>query len=96
MAGMKDNQMSAEIELLPTSEKKWSRPPISMNFEVPFSPYAFKTMHSVACSSAWPPQTCWEKVTEAAMRAFVDEEDFEQYQEKMTSIGRNAIHFHHL
>jgi len=44
MAGMKDNQMSAEIELLPTSEKKWSRPPISMNFEVPFSPSGLITL----------------------------------------------------
>lgn len=35
MAGMKESQISAEIELLPTSDKKkWSRPPISMNFEV--------------------------------------------------------------
>lgn len=32
---MKESQISAEIELLPTAEKKkWSRPPISMNFEV--------------------------------------------------------------
>ena len=35
MAGMKESQISAEIELLPTNEKKkWTRPPISMNFEV--------------------------------------------------------------
>jgi len=35
MGGMKESQISAEIELLPTAEKKkWSRPPISMNFEV--------------------------------------------------------------
>ena len=39
MAGMKENHISAEIELLPTAEKKWSRPPISMNFEVPFAPF---------------------------------------------------------
>ncbi|CBY25049.1 unnamed protein product [Oikopleura dioica] len=45
MAGMKDNQMSAEIELLPTSDKKWSRPPISMNFEVPFSPSGLKVRY---------------------------------------------------
>ena len=32
---MKESQISAEIELLPAAEKKkWSRPPISMNFEV--------------------------------------------------------------
>lgn len=35
MAGMKECQISAEIELLPASDKKkWNRPPISMNFEV--------------------------------------------------------------
>lgn len=35
MAGMKESQISAEIELLPTNDKKkWARPPISMNFEV--------------------------------------------------------------
>ena len=32
---MKECQLSAEIELLTTSDKKkWTRPPISMNFEV--------------------------------------------------------------
>ena len=36
MGGMKEIQLSAEIELLTTSDKakKWTRPPISMNFEV--------------------------------------------------------------
>ena len=35
MSGMKECQLSAEIELLSTGEgKKWTRPPISMNFEV--------------------------------------------------------------
>merc|ERR1712190_220172 len=39
MGGMKESQISAEIELLQTdSKKKWTRPPISMNFEVPFAP----------------------------------------------------------
>jgi len=34
---MKECQLSAEIELLSTGEgKKWTRPPISMNFEVAF------------------------------------------------------------
>jgi len=34
MAGMKETQLSAEIELLETdTKKKWTRPPISMNFE---------------------------------------------------------------
>ena len=33
---MKESQLSAEIELLQTdTKKKWTRPPISMNFEVP-------------------------------------------------------------
>ena len=35
MGGMKECQLSAEIELLNTNDKKkWTRPPISMNFEV--------------------------------------------------------------
>lgn len=35
MGGMKESQISAEIELLQTdTKKKWTRPPISMNFEV--------------------------------------------------------------
>lgn len=43
MAGMKECQLSAEIELLNTEKgKKWTRPPISMNFEVPFAPSGFK------------------------------------------------------
>ena len=43
MAGMKESQISAEIELLQTdSKKKWTRPPVSMNFEVPFAPSGFK------------------------------------------------------
>merc|ERR1719322_1489816 len=38
MAGMKECTITAEIELLPAKEsKKWTRPPISLNFEVPFS-----------------------------------------------------------
>lgn len=36
MAGMKESQISAEIDLLSTGneKKKWNKPPISMNFEV--------------------------------------------------------------
>ena len=35
MAGLKEAQLTAEIELLPSTEnRKWQRPPISMNFEV--------------------------------------------------------------
>jgi len=38
MAGMKECTITAEIELLPVKDsKKWTRPPISLNFEVPFS-----------------------------------------------------------
>ncbi|THD24764.1 AP-2 complex subunit mu [Fasciola hepatica] len=44
ISGMKDCQLSAEVELLQTSDKhkRWTRPPISMNFEVPFAPSGFK------------------------------------------------------
>ncbi|XP_060066438.1 AP-2 complex subunit mu [Ylistrum balloti] len=46
MGGMKECQLSAEIELLTTSDKKkWTRPPISMNFEVPFAPSGFKVRY---------------------------------------------------
>ncbi|CAG0882257.1 unnamed protein product [Cyprideis torosa] len=46
MAGMKESQISAEIDLLQTdSKKKWNRPPISMNFEVPYAPSGFKVRY---------------------------------------------------
>ena len=46
MAGMKESQISAEIDLLPTNDKKkWARPPISMNFEVPFAPSGLKVRY---------------------------------------------------
>jgi len=46
MAGMKETQLSAEIDLLETdTKKKWTRPPISMNFEVPFAPSGFKVRY---------------------------------------------------
>ncbi|XP_779903.1 AP-2 complex subunit mu [Strongylocentrotus purpuratus] len=46
MSGMKESQISAEIELLPTSDKKkWARPPISMNFEVPFAASGLKVRY---------------------------------------------------
>ncbi|XP_033104601.1 AP-2 complex subunit mu isoform X2 [Anneissia japonica] len=46
MGGMKESQISAEIELLPTNDKKkWSRPPISMNFEVPFAASGLKVRY---------------------------------------------------
>lgn len=46
MAGLKETQLSAEIELLLTdTKKKWNRPPISMNFEVPFAPSGLKVRY---------------------------------------------------
>ena len=44
--GGQESQISAEIELLQTdTKKKWTRPPISMNFEVPFAPSGFKVRY---------------------------------------------------
>jgi len=38
MTGGKTCELTAEIELLATADKKkWTRPPISVNFEVPFA-----------------------------------------------------------
>lgn len=37
MGGLKESQISAEIDILSTGnseKKKWNRPPVSMNFEV--------------------------------------------------------------
>ena len=35
MGGMKESQISAEIDLMATKDnKKWARPPIYLNFEV--------------------------------------------------------------
>lgn len=46
MGGMKESQISAEIDLLATSDKKkWNRPPVSMNFEVPFAPSGLKVRY---------------------------------------------------
>ncbi|KRY09862.1 AP-2 complex subunit mu, partial [Trichinella patagoniensis] len=46
MGGMKESQISAEIDLLATNDKKkWNRPPISMNFEVPFAPSGLKVRY---------------------------------------------------
>lgn len=51
MAGMKESQISAEIELLPTNDKKkWARPPISMNFEV-----GTRVLDSLTTFSLWQP-----------------------------------------
>ncbi|CEF71448.1 AP-50 [Strongyloides ratti] len=48
MGGMKESQISAEIDLLNTGaaeKKKWNKPPISMNFEVPFAPSGLKVRY---------------------------------------------------
>ncbi|XP_063678390.1 AP-2 complex subunit mu-like isoform X1 [Bolinopsis microptera] len=46
MAGLKEAQLTAEIELLPSTEnRKWQRPPISMNFEVPYAPSGLKVRY---------------------------------------------------
>jgi len=48
MNGLKECSLSAEIEILPTTakeQKRWNRPPISMNFEVPFAPSGFKVRY---------------------------------------------------
>uniref|UniRef100_A0A1I8HKP8 MHD domain-containing protein n=1 Tax=Macrostomum lignano TaxID=282301 RepID=A0A1I8HKP8_9PLAT len=47
MGGMKEWQLSAEIDLLNATDKakKWTRPPISMNFEVPFAASGFKVRY---------------------------------------------------
>lgn len=48
MGGVKESQISAEIDLLNTGtaeKKKWNRPPVSMNFEVPFAPSGLKVRY---------------------------------------------------
>jgi AP-2 complex subunit mu-1 len=46
ISGMKEVQITAEIELLPSGEKKkWARPPISLNFEVPFAASGLKVRY---------------------------------------------------
>ena len=45
MGGMKESQLSAEIELMSNEKKKWTSPPISMSFEVPFAPSGFKVRY---------------------------------------------------
>ncbi|XP_022110140.1 AP-2 complex subunit mu [Acanthaster planci] len=46
MSGMKEVQITAEIELLPSGDKKkWARPPISLNFEVPFAASGLKVRY---------------------------------------------------
>lgn len=45
MSGMKECHLSAEVDLLPIAldkQKKWNRPPISMNFEVRLTAYCRK------------------------------------------------------
>lgn len=46
MGGLKETQITANINLLQTdNKKKWTRPPISINFEVPFAPSGFKVRY---------------------------------------------------
>ncbi|MCP9265979.1 AP-2 complex subunit mu [Dirofilaria immitis] len=48
MVGLKESQISAEIDILSTGnaeKKKWNRPPVSMNFEVPFAPSGLKVRY---------------------------------------------------
>jgi len=48
MNGLKECTLSAEIEILQTTageQKRWARPPISMNFEVPFAPSGLKVRY---------------------------------------------------
>ena len=48
MAGLKEAQLTAEIELLATADnKKWQRPPISINFEVHF--LIFIILNCISC-----------------------------------------------
>lgn len=59
MAGMKESQISAEIELLPTNDKKkWARPPISMNFEVGADSGSHARTHRCASACFKPPHSC--------------------------------------
>ena len=62
MGGMKESQISAEIELLQTdTKKKWTRPPISMNFEVRVDQFRemlcgrLNSMDIAFCLSLFPP-----------------------------------------
>lgn len=49
--GLKEYSLNAEVEVLNTNNdkddntKRWSRPPISMNFEVPFAPSGLKVRY---------------------------------------------------
>lgn len=48
MSGMKETQLTAELDLLRSMTnpgKKWTRPPISMSFRVPFAPSGFKVRY---------------------------------------------------
>ena len=48
MGGMKESQISAEIDLMATKDnKKWARPPISLNFEVIIIPISNTSYSSI-------------------------------------------------
>ncbi|KAK6052158.1 hypothetical protein COOONC_10337 [Cooperia oncophora] len=44
LAGGKKVQISADVDLMSAS-KRWDRPPVSVNFEVPFAPSGFKVRY---------------------------------------------------
>ncbi|KIH68692.1 adaptor complexe medium subunit family protein [Ancylostoma duodenale] len=48
LAGGKEVQISAEVDILTIgvqASKRWDRPPVSVNFEVPFAPSGFKVRY---------------------------------------------------
>ena len=46
MGGSKDATLTADVEFMDSKDrKKWTRPPISMNFEVPFAPSGLKVRY---------------------------------------------------
>ena len=52
MGGMKESQISAEIDLMATKDnKKWARPPISLNFEVIIIPVSAVRYSSITMQS---------------------------------------------
>ena len=58
MGGMKECQLSSEIELLNTSDKKkWTRPPISMSFEV--SQIIIEVTHHLYLGEGSPAETIY-------------------------------------
>lgn len=73
MGGMKESQISAEIDLLSTGsveKKKWNRPPVSMNFEVSrgkfteYKPFPEKrSVFQIERSNLGPLRSLWPEST---------------------------------